>query len=224
MVVYELYGCPGSGKSTVTREAIKALRAGQVSCLSYDDVYSRGQHGKLRKLLRFAMALADPAGFPLLKEVIRACRALGSQPKYGLYLLTLCRQLRQAEKRGNGIVLLDEGVIQLITSLAHRRPIEGYQHLSALVENVKRCGAPVKAVRCELPLTMNMERFRARGETKRTRFLNARDDAELASLLQLKWDNLQAVARYFPQVCALDMRVAMENNVEALCQVVEEII
>ena len=221
MKIIELYGCPGAGKSTVAAKTVEKLRAAGVPCADYEAVYFGGNHGRAARLRRAAGALLPPGRWGLNRKIFTAARALGAERKYAVSLAVLCARLERARRRGCALAVMEEGVVQFLTSLSHDRPFADCDQLASLARAIQARVPDIHPVPCELEIGENLRRLRDRGDQKWTRFLRAgeaRGDGKdpLREMLALKAENLRTAASFFPAGAPLDLGEAAEANAEKL--------
>ena len=225
MRIYELYGCPGAGKSTVAARTAERLRAEGIPFADYEAVYFGGNHGKAARLRRAAGALLPPSRWRLNRQIFRTGQALGSVRKYCVSLAVLCARLERAQRKGCRLAVMEEGVVQFLTSLSHDRTFTDLEVLGALIREIQRTGLEIRPVACRLDIEENLRRLRDRGDRKWTRFLRETESASdgndpLRSLLAVKAENLRIAASFFPLCDALDLAETPEINAEKLANLI----
>lgn len=218
-MVFELYGCPGCGKSTVVRKTEQILKEAGIKCLNYYDVFFDGDSSAKHRLLCYFKAIFDPSSGSLNFHIIKTSVELKCPFKYAIYLMTMCRKIRNENSTSEDtIILLDEGVIQFVTSLSHGKNISSYESVGSLIQQIKHSGITVKAIECILPINENVKRLIGREQS--SRFLEAKDEDELQKLLAGKKKNLDFVSSFFETPISLDMSEEPEKNAGRLSELI----
>lgn len=217
-MVFELYGCPGCGKTTITVKTLSMLSEKGYKCVDYRQLFLN-RNSAFSRYMAYISAALKPRYFPLTLSIFKATSAFGCHPNYALYLITICQRIIEYEKDAeNTIILLEEGVIQFVTSLAHEKPVDEYERIADVIERMKEYGIRIKPVDCILPLDENIKRLTER--RIHSRFLDVKNETELEELLSVKRKNLDFVSAFFDPILTLDMKKIPEENADILCRTI----
>lgn len=218
-MVLELYGCPGCGKSTVTARTIDMLWEKGFRCVDYKQLFFNHHNNGFTRYISYIQAVCNLHYYTLTKKIFKTARIFKCRPRYAFYLTTMCQRIIQCEKASeNTVILLDEGIIQFVTSLAHEKSLNDCGMIEPLTTQIKKEGIFLKPIDCVLPMEDNIVRLTGRG--KRSRFLEAENEKELERLLQTKRENLSFVSTFFDPVLTLDMTQPVEENAGILYRMI----
>jgi hypothetical protein len=190
-VIIEFNGIPGVGKSTVSRELARLAEEHQ---LAFYDSYYRSQGRK-----RVISLLLTPSYLSLLPSIIRFSRSF----KYGYKkyrhifgILMICRQYKDFVADGkNGILSLDQGIVQEFISIAHASRICPDDTVPRVLSKLERFGISFSLVDCDAPEEVVLERLRCRtGGGSR---VEQNDNKEVLRILSVQNDNLGYIRKKF---------------------------
>lgn len=211
-MVFELYGCPGVGKSTVVKNVEALLKDKEIDYMNYNAVFFNGKKSLLYRMVNYSFALLNPRYCSVNFHILRACLQFRSNLKYAVYLMTLIERIKAIEQKNEGqIMILDEGIIQFVSSIAHGKDISTSSTVLSLLDQIQKLGIKIKAIECTLPLNENIKRLTERKQ--HSRFLLAENQNEIIRLLVIKKNNVDYVASHFEKLCTLDMsKSSMDNS------------
>ena len=214
-MVFELYGCTGCGKTTVTAKTVNMLRAKGYECVDYQELFFNNEKNRRAQVASYLLAALNPRYSPLTFRIFMTARSLSCPLRYAFYLATLCQRILKYEKSAdNSIILLEEGIIQFVTSLSHGKAISECEMIGTLLKDIKEYGIKPKSVNCVLPMEDNIRRITGRG--LHSRFLDVNSVEKLKNLLTIKRENLDFVSAEFGPVLTLDMTRPPEENAAIL--------
>ena len=214
LMVIELYGCPGVGKSTVVKSVEKILEQNGVPFFNYYDIFYDGTNSTMHRIFSYILAIITPQNINVNIHILKACLQLKCHLKYAVYLMYLYKRIKDAERKDDRIILLDEGIIQFISSMSHEKKISQYPVVISLIDSILHSGIKVKAVECKLPLKDNL--YRLTNREQKSRFLKSNDQNTIYNLLVKKKDNVDFVASHFEIIASLDMTKSINENVTYL--------
>lgn len=151
MILVEFCGAPGTGKSTVAGRLVEELRKENISVLTRNDILSEesGSAGKLRDLLM--SIIKHPA---LSLYTYSTCLEYGAKVsnfRYASRLLKLVFLLEKAmAKNEYRICVLDEGIVQYITSIPHDKTIKDTGAVRKLIHKLQLLFSETRFVFCDL--------------------------------------------------------------------------
>lgn len=161
----EFFGLPGSGKTRISRELMRLMRANDL-CVSFSgDWMGDGKHATWRTLRRLRLVLGEaPRHFG---NLYRGARLIWSRSEgvadglHSLWNFLSVEAMASRQLRGHGILVLDQGLVQAIWSARMREtqdgPAAGWH---ALVEDAWLGQCLFVQVECSLDVAI--ERLAAR--------------------------------------------------------------
>ena len=195
-LIVEFVGLPGCGKSSVAKAVVAALKK--------ENVIERAELTRhLYRMLRRPRVLFKAILFFLMApthwgvkksvcDVLRAYPLNRERLIYALIFVRFYKNLVKKMKRGK-IIVLDEGLVQFISSIPHETPLQTNDALSALLGRMNAITRRTLFVECDLPLEDVVGRLRKRNQDDR--FSRVADDHALRALLRMKKRNLDALTR-----------------------------
>lgn len=214
MKIIEFCGLPGSGKSTLCKTLIKRVNVGKV--YAYKDFIKFVATDKRRKQYYTAVSL-NPFRrkyLKLLKKFVSKYDDVSVQAVCVLIAFYDVISLIGVFDR-KGVVILDEGFVQNITSIAHLSIIEDSEELTSLVEYITK-KIDIVLVDCHVSYENVVNRLR--GRNGKDRFNSIDDDEKLKEALAVKRHNIAVVAEKIP--CKYELNLDGSTD-EALQQLIE---
>lgn len=222
MMIYEFYGCPGCGKSTLIKETKDLLDKKGIPYRTFNDIYFGSQNNKLSRVSSHFSSFFNPKQIRTNCSILKFALQTGGvkSTKYALRLISLCAKL-EAET-GSGLILLDEGIIQFISSLSFDSKLNAMPSLQNLINSLKTDLPEIQPVECRLNLDENIVRLRKRGNSKPTRYNSITSDETLKKLLTIKSENLSLIAGCFTSAIVMDMTVSPEINAQKIVDIITQ--
>lgn len=226
MILVEMYGCPGSGKTTISNAVIEKLRLQGYKIADTKNIYYSGNLRNYKILLLLKIIL-DRKNWRLYSLIFKVGLKYGvnfENLKYIGYLMILSYQLTAAFKfQRYDVIFLDEGMVQYVSSLMHTKQIIVDKNLENLINEILFKIGNIYLINCVLDLKINIQRLRSRGNKKVTRFIRVDDDQLLLSMLRIKRKNLDSLAKLFSKspVLEIDMMELENINTETVVQFIE---
>lgn len=165
LIVFEMVGLPGAGKTTLTRGLLARLAAQGRACGERDIIgrmgNSRASH--LTRLTGYTLAHRRFVS-PTLRLVAAVKPASLTRMRFAAKLATWPYRLSVARARGYDTVVLDQGILQsawcvlLEGSLAREDLLQ-----DAIGEIFAGCGATFAIISVDLDVTLAAARIKARG-------------------------------------------------------------
>ena len=213
MKIIELIGLPGAGKTTLIN-SVMSNRTFSATIVTRSDLFK----SKLPRLW-LKQYLLRLLLYVKLHYITRKSNMM-QQNTYINRLIKLLVYFSYYEKKKNDyVLLLDEGIIQYITSLEyeHSLPKEILPFAKTLLIHYR----PV-IIDCQIPLDTVEERIRSREKTGDRYYLS--DDDSVRKLLQQKRDNLDfVITSYSTPNYTFNMTHPLENLVDKLFEIVEDV-
>ena len=150
----------------------------------------------------------------LLKSFIKKYDNVSTQAIYVLLALYDFTSILQVFKR-KSIVVLDEGFVQNITSIAHLQPIVENEDLTNFIEYVK-IKKDIVVINCYVNQNTVIDRIRMRNG--RDRFNSIEDDEQLKQAFSIKQANITSVNKYFNSGIDICVNGSTEDALDQLLQ------
>lgn len=213
MIIIELDGLPGSGKSTTVNEAIQTLNK---SFLLRSELLKWPLPKKSFRFLALKLRIWANlfVHFALIK-----------MPQKTTYFRRLVDLLLRIyffcyNEPDDKTLLLDEGIVQYLSSLAYDKSIFLHFGLNRLIKRVFR-DFNITVVYCIIPLTESAKRIKNRNRPG-DRY-NVENEDRQSYLLQKKKDNIEAILKLFPgKVYEMNMTMNQNENAETLAGILAE--
>lgn len=213
MTIIELCGLPGCGKSTLCGNIMEELKLHDV-----DNVYGRNdvmryRYGFFSKILnRLRLYRCSPF---ILHKLIKAYTIdITSDPRYVKRLVRLFAGLNKLSEDNNvDVVLLDEGIVEHVVSLAYGVKILDNETLQELMK-LMFTSYNVIVINCHIDIDESIRRIKTRNK-KNARYDYANSD-DIKRLFEFKKNNIDTVLNHFHgKRIDLDMNASQD---EALTQ------
>ena len=194
MVIVEMIGCPGIGKSVVSNIVRnKILNAG---CKVYSPPKKWNRMRRLQTKIEECCVYFNPTYRKLWKKGKVSVPELENQLaiQWFMILFNTIINIDKAEREGMELILLDEGCVQQMSSITHGKDISN--ELLTWAEEVYSYvfnGRKVIFIWGELSMEENIRRLRKRNRPG-DRFV-AETDGEIIGRLELKKRNLEKLVQ-----------------------------
>jgi len=197
-LIIEFVGLPGCGKSTMAKSIISIFQNEKNIIKRSDFSKTIDKMWKYPILIPFATIyyFIKPKHRRFKKDLFRFAfqfpiNKLGLI--YTVYLIILYELLNKNINEDK-IVILDEGIIQFLSSISHNIPINNNTLLHNLVSNLKSVIEDILFIECDLPIETVIERIKKRNRQDRFSYNN-----NIENLLLTKKNNLNlltTIVRY----------------------------
>jgi len=193
MKIIEFAGLPGCGKSTLCKSFIAEKFPQKV--YTYKDII-RFVSTKNRRKIYGIYARVNPFRWKLLKLLKAFSEKYDNISPQAVFILIALYDFTSVLQifKKNSIVVLDEGFVQNITSIAHLQPINEDKELNDLVKYIQ-AKKNLFLVNCSADTDTVVERIRKRNG--KDRFNSITDNKDLKNALSIKQDNITKVAKAF---------------------------
>ena len=213
MVIIELTGLPGCGKTTLINSVLNDPKySGRI--ITRDGLFSEKVPGTwIRKYF-----IAFCASVLLCKSYFRS--DMNNKKLYFKRLLQLMIYMDyKVRKTKDSIFILDEGIVQYVSSLAYDKEIEFDSGLKKLVRRFIKKYDPT-VIDCHISVDTAYDRIMGRGKTNDRYYLDDKD--EVKRLLKIKRDNIDMIIKEFiGQVKTVDLMDKSADAAEILKSTLE---
>lgn len=211
MLIIELIGLPGSGKSTVIEQSLQMTS--QKLVLRDDLLNDTVSRCSFREKIRRTHDKLIISSLYFFSE-----KSQGK--KYYDRLTALLDHLYSyKEKNNDSVLLLEEGFVQYLSSLAYDKDLSVSFFLARLIRRVFR-DFVIILVDCQISVDESIRRIKARHKTG-DRY-NISDETHQRYLLEKKLCNLKKVVKYYGSIkYTMDMTNRPEMNALFLVKLIE---
>jgi thymidylate kinase len=188
MIYVEMCGSPGSGKSTLVERIVKELKFAGKTVLTEKDLHIKS---KLLSLINKLVLLISPKDFKLKKELIKYWLQFGFRLHSFRYLIRILevKQYIYSRKKLDFLVL-DEGIVQHLTSIGHGNKINiSYSLINHLKNSIYNDNSIL--IKCDLSINLIKERLIKRQKAN-DRFIKS-DDLKMTNIIKLKIENIDYI-------------------------------
>lgn len=213
----ELYGLPGSGKTTLT-DAIKNDNCHGAGVYTYNEIVgpNTGWFDRDTALFRFfsfhrfimflKIAIEGRARFSLttLKRVYYVERICCVYCKYSSL---------------SGYCIVDQGIIQAVFSIFHNRVIKNVDKVGAIIEKLfSEFSDSVILVHTNIQPEISLQRVRERNKVGRSRMDEISDDQGLLTALTILNNNFNALEPYLKNYNPIEVNMGndIQKNVDVI--------
>lgn len=220
MKVIELYGLPGSGKSTLSEELSNRLKGENLRIGYKSNIFAKYKNKKkINKIFtNFLLLFYDlRLNFYLILFATQYGLFNRERVKRIRLLMLLNYLLSKESKRSYyDILILDEGFVQFITSIPHEQRISNNSRIIKLTEHISNKNKQSYLIKCEINIDESLKRISNRSTpSPRFDFLPTKD---LRRLLDIKKANLYFVGgnMKYKKMSKLNMKNKVNSNVDLI--------
>ena len=139
MVYYEFYGLPGCGKTTLSRKVVyqlqeKGYKVADFSCIFLNENFGKP---KLIEYVRLIFQIREYSLFYHYWKLFRECHCNSKRRLTNLMILTN-KIFRESRKNRYDMVLLEEGIIQFISSFNYLGAIRKSNRFDKIVKQLEK--------------------------------------------------------------------------------------
>ena len=210
-LIIEFVGLPGCGKSTVVESILPILQNEKVIITRSDFSRTIGIMRRYPILAPFVTMyyLTKPKYRELKSNLFRFALQFPIKKQgliYVVYVIVLYELIQKNINRSK-IIILDEGIIQFLSSIPHDISIDNNILLHNLVLNLKSVLGYFLFVECDLSIETVIERIKKRN--RQDRF--SHDNNNIRSLLLTKKNNLNLLTN---EIAMQKIQIDMSNPVD----------
>ncbi|MCL2050610.1 MAG: AAA family ATPase [Lachnospiraceae bacterium] len=217
MIIVELYGTPGCGKTTLYQQVIGKLNA-KPYVLANHQLMVDFQLDNFPRRFGVPRILKEYKHYLLFLSILLSLISYGiskERIKFTKVLFVFCyRLLKLGQARKYDVIFFEEGLCQMISSIAHDQKIKNNFIDKMLMKQIKKAFPAVKLIELNITAEENIKRLRKRNREK-SRFDRVPDDHDLAKLLKTKQDNLNQIAKAIADKAGLSLDMAADSEINS---------
>ena len=212
-----MIGLPGCGKTTICNQVYKSLKEENIIIANLNDI-CYWTNSRIKKVIALISCIMNIKLWILFNEFYRITKLYEKNVILYRYFWTnilIVNQIYKCKKNKKyQIILLDEGIAQLLTSIAHNQQLVINKTLKIYLDKLNKYGIMPTLISCELPVEESMKRIRLRGENYAKRFSKIETDSELEKILLIKKSNIEFVSNLMKVELKLDTLKNIDVNTE----------
>lgn len=222
MLLFEMVGCPGIGKTTLCKRVTDVFRAKGLKVANLRDFYFQHRRNGSKTSL-ICRVMLDFTNYPLYLDAVRIKLKYGNHNTNWNYvgsLIFLMYELLFVKKENKyDMLLLDEGIVQFISSLLYLEQLpSSFDEESIYTHLAEREIAPFIFL-CDIDdMDENIRRLRNRNVD--TRFFRIKDDNKLKQVMETRKQNLHTITSGYNQIFNIDMNLPVEENEKTLVGII----
>lgn len=193
MLILEMLGAPGSGKTTFSNELVSELKGFNI--ITNSEISEQLRNEKGNKIYRFIREFLAKEAFIFNIRIIKyllSYRVTFDRVKWAKNFIRFNKILESLKReRRFDLLILDEGILQLVTSIPHDIEIKKNPAFYKLMCSISTLYSDTVFINCELELSEIIKRLRARNNPNH-RFDNVPQE-KLIELIKIKKTNLNTV-------------------------------
>jgi len=218
MKIIELSGLPGCGKSTIVGEVNERF---QFKLLTVQNLENDRKNFLNNRYLQFLIDLFYFRNLKINLLIILYTFSYKVNREriswISNFITYNAKLLEKMNKKRDTYLILDQGIIVLLTAVPHENLIKKNLVFKSLIKALKQKYKDIMFINCQLEKQAVTQRIRMRNQ-KGHRFDRLSDEM-LEKMLDIKTHNLEIVQKYFQEnldVLTIDMSLGKEVNVEKI--------
>lgn len=220
--IIELYGLPGCGKSTLTHSIISILQN------EYPDIVlcRANISGRINKywnrplclFLCLVLELLKPTNYKTKIFLLKYAFSFPFNRYSIIYLLYTFIVIDLYRKNKAKIIVLDEGIIQFLSSIPHNRVIKETELVELISNSINKFSFDTLFIECQLDLDTVIHRIKERNRKDRFAYQNC-----LEELLMIKETNLALISNAIARnKVIIDMDASSLSNAEMVIHKIKQ--
>lgn len=195
MIVLEFNGLPGSGKTTVSDNLVKKIKENNKNVITLSDVLYNTTLPFYNRYIQLVISLLSWRDFIINLYTIRLFLRFRINKESIIFLtrfIILNHKLGRMIKKNNyDVLILEEGIIQYLTSIPHDKRVCRDKVTKALCLLLKNKFSDIVHIQCEIDINNCVKRIQSR-KNPNNRFDQV-EGKKLFKLLKVKEYNLNIV-------------------------------
>ena len=215
-IIIEFAGLPGSGKSTLTKRIISVLEK-EYNIIRRKDIsetINKIWDSPLKTFLFFIYCLLKPKHLSMKLSLVRFILSFPLKQKgiiYSIYLIKLYELIHSSKNHSN-VIIMDEGIIQFISSISHDEPIKENEIFFNLIKKMGLFSEKILFIEIKANITDVMNRIKKRNQKDRFCY-----NENLELLLRTKQNNIITLINGIAtNKLELDMKSSIDINVQLI--------
>ena len=217
ILIFELNGLPGCGKTTLRNEICKKYLS--ASSVGVADFRGEGKSKTDKMFVRMKRFLIQftPANLGLyhvLKKMMRNSKTIGSLKVCNpyekaitvMYIVYLYNAYRKA---GDNLLFADEGLVQSLTTCCSQMEIDN-SSLEATLQYFKSVSEKIIVINCECNLDTSLQRITERNRNDSA--IDQLDSNELLFFLERYEEKLLSTRKAIKKICRQSISLEMEDE------------
>lgn len=225
MLILELSGLPGCGKSTLIDSVVEKLSDPKIRIATRNDVYYFNCKNKDKKSALFKTFL-KLNNYRIYREILKINRKYSKRMKclkYAFQFMMLISQIQETEKSNKyDIAILDEGIIQYFSAQADDTTFTDNKRIQLLLEMICKKIRNWTVVKCDVDVDVAIKRIKGR-KVSSNRFSASKSNEVLHKLLMDRNKNLEHLYSY---KCdnILNMNNALSENTAIITEYINQVL
>lgn len=224
-MIVEFCGIPGSGKTTISDQVLKTINEKENNRTFYPRNVILGKNQFWGKVIhRLDRHFFRCYQFGKRKKIITLAEKIAKEKnaknqKYIYRLIELTEAIHRQQHEKN--MMLDEGIIQYLTSLSYDKELEMNEQMDELIQIVFPQIQDYYIIDCEISLEESINRLNKRNRKQKHDRYNI-DDLQLQKkIMSVKQKNIRHLMNHpyvqKKRVLKIDMTENMDQNIEKIC-------
>lgn len=214
MIILELNGLPGCGKTTIINEIIDNFRKADMNVKSLDEVIKYKQKEIETKITQLICSFFTMKNLKFNFYIIILMFKIGlslDRVRFSMRLIKLNYQIGRIKKSEKvDLMILDEGYIQFITSIPHNKQFNDGKTLRNICQFIENEHPDLRLVNCKISTEIAINRAQNRSSSS-SRF-DKLDTNKLSKLMIIKQNNLERIQNQFSEEIQTNIR--LEEDIE----------
>ena len=227
-MIIELCGLPGCGKTTLANELIRYINDNELLTDVFDRQKLLKRNNYFRRVIRrfnqrlykFFLNGKNRKNLDLIYKT-----AMHDSLAESKYIFRLMEISRAINKNTNNNYVLDEGIIQYISSLSYKKSILDNENTNTLLSTLLPHREDYYIIYCSLPVEQTIKHLKKRNRKQKHDRYNIEDTELQQKLLDIKKQNIEIILsqpfmKHKKYLC-IDMRDSIDSNIMKITNFIE---